>query len=251
MTILRIALTFPFLCLTLLASSSLAQVTPTPTPALQDISEFDKILSEIDAQEDSSLRVSVDEDKSKSTANQKSLILRVERKADSNKGLTKKVLLNLNITDLQAEEQLNSILKGIVSGSWCGSIPNVSMSLVGTTPFWRIDQTYTYAGQGYRIKVPYGFQFDRASIPLFFQLLITKDHLGNVAPLIHDYLYRYGGALPADAVDPSNTRFSRLQADELFKRIMGQCGVKRWRQKAAYMAVRLGGCPAWKGPNCD
>lgn len=98
-----------------------------------------------------------------------------------------------------------------------------------------------------KVTAKKGFQYDRASIPRIFWVLISKDDLSNVPPLFHDLLYRFGGILP-DAGDHVNpyTRFDRDNADKLFDILMEQCGVSGWRRKAAYMAVSMFSGFAWK-----
>jgi hypothetical protein len=70
--------------------------------------------------------------------------------------------------------------------------------------------------------------------------------LSNVAPLFHDLLYRHGGKLPQDKVTPYK-EFTREETDELFKELMGKCGVGPVTREMAYRAVRTFSADSWKG----
>lgn len=117
---------------------------------------------------------------------------------------------------------------------------------IGAGVDYRVVEDYTYDSGAYRITVLNGFTYDRASIPRVLWVLIDKDSLSNVAPLLHDLLYRHGGALPENQVSPYR-KFSRKDTDDLFLELMTDCGVKRWRREAAYQAVRRFSGFAWKG----
>ena len=94
------------------------------------------------------------------------------------------------------------------------------------------------------ISAKRGFQFDRASIPRIFWVIISKDDLSNVPPLFHDLLYRYAGNLPQGWVTPT-TQFTRKEADNLFHHLMAQTGVTSWRLHIAYQAVSQFSSFAW------
>ena len=123
--------------------------------------------------------------------------------------------------------------------------PGVRVTQIGATADYEVAEDYTYHGNGYQITAWKGFTYDRASIPKIFWVIIDKDSLSNVAPLFHDLLYRHGGVLPQDRVNPYRS-FTRDQTDDLFKELMGKCGVDRIRQELAYQAVHRFGGPAWK-----
>jgi hypothetical protein len=119
---------------------------------------------------------------------------------------------------------------------------------------WRLEQPYRYEDKGESgneethrvITVPAGFEFDLSSVPRVFWSVVAPFDLSIVAPLLHDFLYRYAGAPPDGAVDPPKV-YSRLETDQLFRRIMEQEGVPPWRRTLGYWAVRLFGRVAWKG----
>jgi hypothetical protein len=112
---------------------------------------------------------------------------------------------------------------------------------------WRLERHYDYRDvEGARdIRVPVGFLFDLSSVPRPLWWLIAPFDLSIVAPLIHDFLYRYGGSPPGNAVTPPHA-YSRAEADRLFRTIMEQEGVARWRRVAAYAAVRAFGGGGWR-----
>jgi len=98
--------------------------------------------------------------------------------------------------------------------------------------------------------IPAGYRYDRATI--WWQGLITKDHLGCIGPLIHDVLCFYKGRLPSRAaalgdVDTAAITpwrsFTRFEADDIFKAVMLADRVKPWRAEVARFAVKA--APNW------
>ena len=107
-----------------------------------------------------------------------------------------------------------------------------------------------------RIKIPAGFISDGASVPrgLWTITGITRDGLIRSAALVHDFLYFYGGDLPAGSYqrigskDDSNLTWidlekiwTRKNADRIFCRIMRECGVSMFKRRMAYRGVRMFG----------
>jgi Protein of unknown function (DUF1353) len=169
--------------------------------------------------------------------------LRVERSA------TSETLLEVDLSTIPApsEEELTGMIADVfTSGAKCGTIPSVVIAQLGTGRDYEVQADYTYDAGACRITVPKGFVYDRASIPAIVWPIISPDSLGNVAPLLHDYLYRHGGRLPRSQVRPYRT-FSREETDDLFMELMTKCGVTGWRRMAAYQAVRTVSGFAWKG----
>jgi Protein of unknown function (DUF1353) len=109
---------------------------------------------------------------------------------------------------------------------------------------WRLEADYTYQDGEHRITVPAGFEFDLSSVPRAFWSLIAPFELSITAPLLHDFLYQYGGRPPAGTVEPPRT-YTRRQADQLFRAVMEREGVPAWRRLPAYAAVRAFGGGAW------
>lgn len=126
------------------------------------------------------------------------------------------------------------------------TLDGVKVRQIGATANYEVVDDYTYQSTNYKITVPKGFVYDRASIPRIFWVIIDKDSLSNVAPLFHDLLYRNGGKLPQTQVSPYRT-FSRDDTDNLFYELMTRCGVSYLRRVAAYEAVRKFSGPHWKG----
>lgn len=87
-----------------------------------------------------------------------------------------------------------------------------------------------------RIVIPDGFTFDLASVPRALWSLIAPFELSILAPLVHDFLYR-----------GNDERYSRNEADDLFRDLMEREGVPWWRRWAAYAAVVRYGAEFWRG----
>lgn len=127
-----------------------------------------------------------------------------------------------------------------------GSLPGVKVMQIGSSDEYEVVDDYTYQFRDYKITVPKGFRYDRASIPRIFWVVIDKDSLSNVAPLFHDLLYRYGGKLAQNQVSPYKV-FTRDDADELFLELMTKCGVMPLRRETAYKIVRAFAKSHWNG----
>lgn len=84
----------------------------------------------------------------------------------------------------------------------------------------------------YRIVIPVGFEWDRASVPRIFWLSIGQVGRFNRAALVHDWLY-YTGIYP------------RAIADSIFLALMAEDGVGWWKRNKMYWGVRLGARKAW------
>jgi hypothetical protein len=110
---------------------------------------------------------------------------------------------------------------------------------------WRLKHDHMWAGCGLVLRVRAPFDFDLASIPRPLWLWIASHELGTLAPLYHDWLYRYGGRPPYGDCLPWRT-FTRAEADALFLLHMQLSGVAWLRRWAAYLAVRLFGASSWR-----
>ena len=67
---------------------------------------------------------------------------------------------------------------------------------------WRLERAYDHRDGETTITVPAGFEFDLSSVPRIFWSLIAPFELSIAAPLLHDFLYRYGGKPPVGSVRP-------------------------------------------------
>lgn len=111
---------------------------------------------------------------------------------------------------------------------------------------WRLEQAHEHRDGDTTITVPAGFEFDLSSVPRVFWSLIAPFELSIAAPLLHDFLYRYGGNPPTGSVTPPRT-YTRAEADRMFREIMKAEGVSAWRRTLGYAATRIFGRSAWRG----
>ena len=108
-----------------------------------------------------------------------------------------------------------------------------------------------------RLCVPTGFVSDGASVPRLLWTLtgLTPDGLIRAAALLHDYIYRHKGRLPAGAYQHFDKEsgawrdldavWSRRATDRLFARVMREAGVSKIKRRLAYLGVRVGGRFSW------
>ncbi len=207
---------------------------------LDEYGQHAKVQVKVEGDQESSLAVKI-------TAEDVPLSAETVQTSEAGKS-TKPLLFNLRLTDADIPDAYvdQKIKDFFEAPNRCGSIPSVVISQIGVSADYKVEQDYSYLVPAYTITVFKGFVYDRASIPRVFWVLIDKDSLGNVAPLLHDLLYRHGGALPANQVSPYR-KFSREETDNLFLEIMTKCGVPYARREAAYLAVRSASGFAWKG----
>jgi hypothetical protein len=173
-----------------------------------------------------------------------------------------------------SDEFIYKRIKLILDPSRVGHLPEVKLASIGATGIYEVIEDYSCpieysaigrqipseVGQNYNsvdgglpenanhlctITVKKGFQFDRATIPRIFWVLISKDDLSNVPPLIHDLLYRFAGMLPNEEWVTPYTTFSRKEADDLFFHLMERSGVTSWRLTVAYQVVCRFSSFAW------
>jgi len=101
---------------------------------------------------------------------------------------------------------------------------------------FRLMAPFSYRSSRGTITVPAGFVTDGASIPRVFWSILEPFGPYFEAALIHDFLY-----------SPWNRRFTRRQADLIFKEAMFNSGLDWVRRETIYRAVRLGGWASFKG----
>lgn len=99
------------------------------------------------------------------------------------------------------------------------------------------------------LSVDKGFKTDMASIPRILWWLVSPFDLGH-APIIHDWLYRYGGKIEGGSYHilfhngkwvEGELIWSRKKVDKLFYYMMKEGGVGRLKRKSAHLIVRLFG----------
>jgi hypothetical protein len=179
-------------------------------------------------------------------------------------------VMKIDIRDARlSEEQIDERMTLVDDSIQVGRLPEVKLIGIGATGIYEVVEDYSYpldycsigreapygsprrrdepdqpASHLCTVTVKSGFQFDRASIPRMFWILVSKDDLSNVAPLFHDLLYRFAGVLHPDWVKPYTT-FSRREADNLFFHMMAGSGVTSWRLHVVYQAVCHFSAFAW------
>ena len=84
------------------------------------------------------------------------------------------------------------------------------------------------------IEMPAGFVTDLASIPRSFMWLIPVNGKHRSAAIVHDYLY----VTKPDWCD-------RAMADGIFLEAVEVLGETKWRRRAMYAAVHVGGWLYW------
>ena len=92
-------------------------------------------------------------------------------------------------------------------------------------------------GSGEVIEVPAGFVTDFASVP--WGLWNIEPPLGDDAAkpaVVHDYLYATRGL---------GGRYSRAEADAIFREALKVRGVPLWKRTLLWLAVRVGGARSW------
>ena len=101
---------------------------------------------------------------------------------------------------------------------------------------FRLGHRFRYLSSLGVIEVPAGFLTDGASIPRAFWSVL--DPLGPYFPaaIVHDYLY-----------SAENHRFTRRQADMIFKEAMFNAGLDWPRREMIYRAVRALGAASYRG----
>jgi len=97
---------------------------------------------------------------------------------------------------------------------------------------WALVQDFTYRGKYQSWRVHKGFVTDFASSPKFLWALFPPTGKYTRAAVIHDFLYTHH-CVP------------RKDADGIFRRIMRECGVSKWRRYLMWLAVRTCGGFYW------
>ena len=115
------------------------------------------------------------------------------------------------------------------------SFPPLYVTYIPWRKTWRMVADYQCDYAGMTFHIPIDFEFDLSSVPRWLWPVVSSFELSIVAPLIHDYFYRYNG----QAVHHTpNKAVTRLQADQIFHDMMIMEGVPKWKANGAYRAVR-------------
>lgn len=106
----------------------------------------------------------------------------------------------------------------------------------GSSRCFMLTADFRYVSSLGEILVPLGFITDGASIPQVFWSILSPFGDYFKAAVIHDFLY-----------SSMNDKFSRLQADLIFKEAMFNLGVPWYRREIIFRAVRAFGCSSFRG----
>jgi hypothetical protein len=109
--------------------------------------------------------------------------------------------------------------------------------LRGTSRLFQLVSSFRYVSSYGTVTVPAGFITDGASIPQVFWSILSPFGGYFSAAVVHDFLY-----------SPFNdTRFTRQQADLIFKEAMFNIGVSWYQREIIFRAVRVFGRFSYKG----
>lgn len=125
------------------------------------------------------------------------------------------------------------------------ALPPAKITYDAERHIWIVEETYSYSTASFTITIAAGFEFDLSSVPRVIWPIVAPFELSIVAPLVHDFIYRYKGKVPRETVIPYR-EFTRAEADLLFKQIMDAEHVEAWRSTTAYRAVRMLGWISWR-----
>ena len=103
------------------------------------------------------------------------------------------------------------------------------------------------------LLIPYGFEFDLASIPRPAWWLIAPFELSIIAPLVHDWLYVNNGDVNRRAKIGlrwiNDFSLTRKQVDDVFLKLMEKEHITKWKRTLAYKAVRAFSWMFWDDNN--
>jgi hypothetical protein len=115
------------------------------------------------------------------------------------------------------------------------TLPPVYVTYIPWRKMWKMvaDYKVTYAGMTF--EIPIDFEFDLSSVPRWLWPIVSSFELSIVAPLIHDYFFRFAGR---PIYHTPIKQVTRLQANQIFYDMMILEGVPKWKASAAYHAVQ-------------
>ncbi len=158
-----------------------------------------------------------------------------------------------DISDAQIAEKIRQTVElsppaGIAAD--IGDLPRVVLTRDEAKRVWVLFEKCSYLTAGHTITAPANYETDLASIPRVFWSILAPEELSLAAPLFHDLIYRCGGNLPEDGLNPFDGKvFERKEVDDLFLELMKKAKIPRWKRTAAYLAVRGFAGFAWKEQN--
>ena len=114
---------------------------------------------------------------------------------------------------------------------------------------WKVIRTFRYhvgsRDSGAVITIPAGFITDFASSPRIFWSIVSPWGKYGKAAIVHDLLYHIHGFIEDRPNGFTRWPVTRKEADDIFLEAMEVLGVKPWRRKLMYLAVRAFGWLAW------
>lgn len=124
-------------------------------------------------------------------------------------------------------------------------LPRARLEKLGAGDNWLLLETIRVVVNGITITIPAGFVTDLASVPKWLHWLVDEDELGDIAPILHDWLYRHGGRLPPELASRYRI-WTKAEADQLLETIAIMDGAKPWKARVAWVGVKVGGVRSWK-----
>ena len=104
---------------------------------------------------------------------------------------------------------------------------------------WKLIAPVIYQTHGAgRIVVPAGYETDLFSVPRVLWPLFPRDNRGRRSAVVHDWLYNSG-----------QTRFTRADADRIFRQALADLNIGWFTRWAMYAGVRVGGWTSFKRGN--
>ncbi len=107
---------------------------------------------------------------------------------------------------------------------------------------WENVKVVNWEAQGVTGAVPVGFETDGASVPRAFWALFPPLGKYSIAALVHDFLYKHH-----IAIEGSEDIIDRPTCDMIFRDLMEEVGVSRWKRWTMWRAVRAFGNRPYKG----
>jgi hypothetical protein len=107
------------------------------------------------------------------------------------------------------------------------------LTLVPRSDLFRLHEPLVWFTEGDSIIIPAGFITDLASVPRIAQAVIPKTGPYAAAAILHDYLF-------------VTQTHSYAAANRLFLDAMTACGVRWTQRNLIWLAVTVGGWPAWR-----
>jgi len=155
-----------------------------------------------------------------------------------------------DISDAQITEKIEqaaALSQAVGVAGDTGDLPRVVLTRDEAKRVWVLFQKCSYRAADHTISAPANYETDLASIPRVFWSILAPEELSLAAPLFHDLIYRCGGRLPEDGLNPFDGKlFERKEVDDLFLELMKKAKIPRWKRTAAYLAVRGFAGFAWK-----